>query len=70
MNTQSVLEVDEILQPTAEEASSTAAAPNPHADMSPGAIKAAIVTLSLAALYLAISCVWLWSAMYRYQNCL
>jgi hypothetical protein len=64
-----VVDMNELQQPTTQKVSSSTQ-PSPQMDMSPATIKIAIVTFSLTALYLAISSAWLWSAMYRYQNCL
>jgi hypothetical protein len=70
MNSQQVMstqEVDWIERDTAEP---SVGRPANGPDMTPGALKATIVTLIFAAFYLAVCGAWLWSALYRYQNCL
>jgi hypothetical protein len=70
MNTHSVLIEDEVKSTGAETASPFVDVPGVRQDMTPDAIRTTVVALILAFLYLAISGAWLWSAMYRYQNCL
>ena len=39
-------------------------------EMSPGALKAVILTIGFLVLYLAVTGAWLWSSVYRFQDCL